>query len=145
MPRLGNKGGFPFKSADAIEAAGPLTASSLLTTITAGANYQWGAWTQYLAATAKKAFALIVCVAWAALPVKIRIQVGVGAAASEVPVADMSYAGDSTGYGMKSGYSGIFFRKIPAGSRVAVRGLSDQGAGVSVYVGLWLMEVNEDA
>jgi hypothetical protein len=140
MPRFPLFPSLPEVSGVSVEAAGQDTSTTTLTSITAsGTALQWGSWTQLLASTAKKAILLIVCMDMSSAA-NMRVQIGVGASASESPIADISAGVAAAGSGNPQIYA-PFIVNIPAVSRISARALSSTANSVA-KVGVWLVEVD---
>jgi hypothetical protein len=133
---------FPLSAPPYAEAAGiTTTGAPYLTALTTGTANAFGSWAQLLASTAKRAVAVVIAMSSSYANYVYRVQIGVGAAASEVAVAEASgMCGDAV-----VSYEGINYVTIPVlipgGSRVSARA-AHEGASKTVYFGAYMLEMD---
>lgn len=115
-----------------VQAYGPLTASSLGTAVLTGVG-AYGAWVELSSAIGRTIHALMVMIGMSTDLTFLRahVQVGIGAAGSEVPLYESSDALWAAA-GEQGPIYGPFACSLPAGTRVAIRGFGGTAKTIRV-------------
>jgi hypothetical protein len=135
MPDLAAFRSLPDHSARSVEAAGVIETSTALTSISAGAN-SFGSWVELLASSSADAIAVLAVVY--ASKTWTQIEIGVGPAGLEVPVATSTASMNTNTYGEHPKFS-IHLCFIPAGSRISARARANSSG--TCYGAAYLVEI----